>query len=419
MLRKTQVDIKFDRVQSITTQQNIVFRLFRLITIKLDTAGSAKQEGNLPAVNIALAESLKARIRQDSGAVDSGVDEGLDEADVSQVVERKRLLLSLGAFDMIRIGLSSNRALILLVFLGPIIEKFDQEVAESIDESVVVAAVDGAQTSVETGAAFIAMMVIGFLLFLTLASIVGAFLRYYRFELVADDRVYRSSGGLLTRHEHAINAEKIQSVVINQNIVLRIFNRYRMRAKQASSGKPGKEQSFVVPICEPADLPMLAQEFFGDEFPDVTLDPTDQVFHSIDKHYIRSRILLTGILPASVVVGLFSIVLGWTALIFLLWIPLDSLIVLRRYRRFGVLATPDGMVVRRGFVGYRVTSFLHRKIQRINVTQTVLQRGRGLATLRFFHASGSVKVPYINLQRANELRDYALYKIESSTLAWH
>ena len=48
VLRKTQVDIKFDRVQSITTQQNIVFRYFGLITIKLDTAGSAKQEGNLP-----------------------------------------------------------------------------------------------------------------------------------------------------------------------------------------------------------------------------------------------------------------------------------------------------------------------------------------------------------------------------------
>jgi len=55
VFKKTQLDIKFDRIQAINTQQNVVYRYFDLVTVKFDTAGSAKQEGNLPAIKSELA----------------------------------------------------------------------------------------------------------------------------------------------------------------------------------------------------------------------------------------------------------------------------------------------------------------------------------------------------------------------------
>ena len=63
VLKKTQLDIKFDRIQAINTQQNIIYRQFDLVTVQIDTAGSAKQEGHLPAIKSSLADSLKTRIR--------------------------------------------------------------------------------------------------------------------------------------------------------------------------------------------------------------------------------------------------------------------------------------------------------------------------------------------------------------------
>ena len=45
VIKKSQLDIKFDRVQGINTQQNIVFRYFGLVTVSFDTAGSAGNEG--------------------------------------------------------------------------------------------------------------------------------------------------------------------------------------------------------------------------------------------------------------------------------------------------------------------------------------------------------------------------------------
>jgi len=417
VLRKVQLDIKFDRIQGITTQQNIVFRYFGLVTIKLDTAGSAKQEGNLPAVKMAFADSLKTRIRKEIRTADRGSESKSGDADSSE--DTHRTLLTLNWFDMLRIGLSSNRALILLVLLGPFMNQIGKDVEENIDESTVEAIVEGAQSGVNFGAGFVMLAIVGFLMILVMASIAGAFLTYHRFKLIADEKVLRSSGGLLTRHEHSINYAKIQSVVIDQNIVMRLFKRFRMRARQASSGKSALAKSFTIPLCKKDQLPMLAREIFGREFPDVILDPTDSGFLPVDKRYVRSRVLLTGVLPATIVIALVAIPAGLPALTLLLWIPVNYLIVRRRYKRFGVRVTPDGMAVRRGFIGFRVTSFLHRKIQRINVTQTVTQKRKGLATLRFFLASGSVKVPYIDLHQANQLRDFALYKIESSALAWH
>ena len=77
------------------------------------------------------------------------------------------------------------------------------------------------------------------------------------------------------------------------------------------------------------------------------------------------------------------------------------------------------MVLRKGFIGYQTSAFLYRKVQRISVTQTLFQERKGLATIRFFLASGSLRIPYVDFQMAKDLRDYILYKVESSQRPWH
>jgi putative membrane protein len=89
------------------------------------------------------------------------------------------------------------------------------------------------------------------------------------------------------------------------------------------------------------------------------------------------------------------------------------------YRKYGYQVVEDGMLLRRGFLGYRVVAFVHRKVQRISVTQSLPQKRKGLATLRIFLASGPIKLPYVDFEMAKQLRDYVLYKVESSQLAWH
>ena len=415
VIKKTQVDIKFDRIQAINTQQNFIYRAFDLVTVKFDTAGSAKQEGHLPAISTELADSLKERIRQESGNIAVAV----EAEDGEQEPEPTRSILQLGARDMVKIGLSSNRALIFLVLLGPIIEKLGEDVEENIDETAITSAIEAGQFSLSSGIGFGLLIVFGFLLFLVVASIIGAFLRYHNFVLVTDKEVFRSTGGLLTRHEHSVNFAKIQAVFATQNPMLRLFRRFRLRAKQASSGKPGKDKNFDIPLCEPDNFRAIADEIFKDELQGIDLNPRTGDFKRISPRYMRSRIILTGVLPALALSGLISLAAGFYALVLLLWIPLNAFLVWTMYRKYGYQVVEDGMLLRRGFLGYRVVAFVHRKVQRISVTQSLPQKRKGLATLRIFLASGPIKLPYVDFEMAKQLRDYVLYKVESSQLAWH
>jgi len=415
VIRKTQLDIKFDRIQAINTQQNVIFRAFDLVTVKFDTAGSAKQEGHLPAIKTTLADSLKERIRR----VSPGKEIQAEAEDEDQVSPTERTILQLGASDMVRIGLSSNRALVFLVFLGPVLDSLTEDIEENIDESTLASAIEAGQFTLSSGISFALMIVFGFIAFMVAASIIGAFLRYHNFVLVSGSDVLRSTGGLLTRHEYSINFAKIQSVFATQNPALRLFGRLRLRAKQASSGRRGRVKHFVIPLCEPAQLPSIAEKIFSDEFQSANLDPQSGDYTRISPRYVRSRVILTGVLPALALTGLTSLDAGFSALVFLLWIPVNGFLVWTIYRKYGYRIEADGMLLRRGFLGYRVVAFVHRKVQRISVTQTITQKRKGLATLRVYLASGSIKLPYVDFEMAKQLRDYVLYKVESSQLAWH
>ena len=422
VFRKTQLDIKFDRVQAINTRQSFIFRAFGLVTIMLDTAGSGKQEGHIPAVKTAISDSLKERIQRTAPARPEFDEAENDEGNASGHNGTSRRLLWLRARDIVRIGLSSNRALIFLVFLGPLLEQLGNTVEEGIEEGIEngsLAASEVAQAGVAIGVGYVIMIVFAVMLFLVAASVIGAFLRYHRFELVSDNRVLRSTGGLLTRHEHSINLTKVQTVVVRQNIVLRLFRRFRLQARQASSGKAKASKSFIIPLCSADQLTDLAGEIFGEEYRGAVLDPAATDFLPVAIQYFRTRALLIGVLPAVALTLALAIPTGFYSLLFLLWIPAAGYVSWRQFKGYGISIANDGLAVRRGFLGYQVSSFLHRKVQRISLTQTTLQRRKGLATLRFYLASGSIKLPYVDFQKACQLRDYVLYRVESSQAAWH
>jgi putative membrane protein len=418
VFKRTQLDIKFERVQAVNTEQNVVFRMLGLLTVSFDTAGSSGQEGYLPAVRAKSARELRDRIRRAPKHISDAADSG------EQVYRRDataRTLLRLTPGDMVRIGLSSNRVFLLVVLIGPISEYVEQELGEIVEESAVVEFLTRVQTGLMSGLAFGLLLALGILVLLFSISIAGAFLRFHRYELVTDEDVLRSTGGLLTRHEHSVNRSKVQSLHASQHVVLRLFRRFRLRARQASSGGvAGRRSDFIVPICTGGLLADLSVEFFPQEFTGLSLDPRAPGFRRISPYYVRSRIVLIGIVPALLATAVFWTSSGVAATAALLWIPACAIIVWQTYRRYGILYGQDGLALRSGLIGFRVVAWLHRKVQRVSITQSPFQRRRQLATVRIFLAAGpAIRIPYMEHEKAKALRDYVLYRVESSEVAWH
>ena len=411
VIKKKQLDIKFERIQGINTTQNIVYRYLGLVTVAFDTAGSAGNEGNLPAVTREFAEALRARI--------SGTSIG-EQAGLAEDEPAANALVLLDWRDMIRIGLADRRALLLLAFIGPLLERVEDNVEQAAADFVTRAAAYGLQIDISNGfwlgLAFALLLVV----ILLLTSVVAAFLRFHDFHLFLNGRTLRSTGGLLTRHEHSMDLGKIQTLRLQQGIVQRWLGRYRMTARQAvSGGRQRKQKIFDIPVVTSALADQLRKRLLAPEGGVLTQDPTSPLFAAVSPYYMRSRILFIGLLPALIASVVFWTELDAASLLFLLWIPVSVALAYRIWRRAGYLHDDNEIVRRSGLLGFGTVGLLFRKIQRVTITQSRYQRRKDLASLRMYMASGSVRIPYIDHAKAKQLRDYILYKVESSQKAWH
>ena len=411
VIKKKQLDIKFDRIQGINTEQNIIYRALGLVTINFDTAGSAGNEGNLPAVTRAFADALRTRI---GGTVPG------EETAEPVAKPAAAALVSLDWRDMVRIGLADRRALIVFAFIGPLIEQLDENIEEFIADFVQSAAANGVHFDTTGGVTIGVVVVAALALVFILVSIGAAFLRYHNFEVLLDGRTLRSQGGLVTRHEHSMDLGKIQTIRLQQGIIQRWLKRYRMTARQAISGRKHRSgKVFTIPVVTAELADELRLRFLRPEAGRLTQDPYSDRFVPISPHYLRSRILFAGVIPALVALVALWQIIGAVALAFLLWVPVVTAAAYRNWKRAGFMHDDHEIVRRSGLLGYRTVALLFRKVQRITVTQSRYQRRKGLASLRLYMASGSVRIPYIDHDLAKQLRDFVLYRVESSRLAWH
>jgi len=412
VFKKKQLDIKFDRIQGINTEQNIVYRYLDLVTVSFDTAGSSGDEGNLPAVPSAFAGALREKIGrplQRASAVDA-----------PETIVESEPLLALTWRDMIPIGLADKRALLVLALVSPLLDRLGDEV-DSVIANTFESATQGAmQFGIVGGVWMFVTIGIGVILLLAMISIAAAFLRYHNFELFLDGNTLRSHGGLLTRHEVSMDLGKIQTLRLQQGIILRSFSRFVMTARQArSSHKNDSSKNFTIPVVTEELATALRRRFLKQEGRGLIQIPTSSRFSAISKYSMRMPILINVLAPLLVTAITYSVEEDPAALLFLLWIPVSLLHIVKTWQHAGYHYTDEGLVRRSGTLGYRTVALLYRKVQRVTVLRSPLQRRKGLATLRVYMASGSVRIPFIEHATANRLRDYILYKVESSDKAWH
>lgn len=411
VIKKKQLNIKFDRIQGVNTEQNPVYRLLRLVTVTFDTAGSAGSEGGLPAVTRNFADALRATIGRKSSE---------PATDDAESAPPSAALLRLDWRDMIRIALADRRALIIFAFIGPLLEQMGDQVENIVERALQSATLEATRLGIGSGLLIVGLLVLGVIVLLAVFSIVSAFLRYYRFELLLDGHTLRSSAGLLTRHEHAMDLQKIQTLRLQQGIVQSWLGRFTMTARQAISGRrQQRAKVFTIPVLTADTADRLRVLLLAPGAGRLTQDPRSDLFVPVSRYYLRARILYGGLVPALFLTVALTTVFGLIGLAGVLWLPMVSLLSWRSWQRAGYLHDDDELVRRSGLLGFRTVGLLFRKVQRVTITQSHFQRQKRLASLRLYMASGSVRVPYIGLATAEQLRDYILYKVESSQQAWH
>lgn len=140
--------------------------------------------------------------------------------------------------------------------------------------------------------------------------------------------------------------------------------------------------------------------------------------HGIHKIYAFRRMLMAGLPWALILTTIAYFWISGYSFLFFLWMPYVYLINTIYRKKFRFYVSPEAFQVNSSAWGKESKIAQWHKIQYVQLNQSLYQRRRQLATIIVHTAGGKIRVPYIDLELARTVKNYALYKIESATKSW-
>ena len=392
---KKTITLPLNKIQAVHVEQTLLHNLLNAARLSFDSAGSEKLEVKIHAINKREAEDFKRFI------LHSRNDDVSAEA---LAVPPEQVLVRLDAKDLFKLSISANHleALVLmLAFFLSMIEQlkdiFNAEYSKfmnwvyQLNRSPLSALLAG----------LIAALAVS-----VIVSTVRVLIKYFDFRISRTEKGFFIHTGLLNIQEKMVPFSKIQFISWKANWIRRQMKLYLLNFHAVGYDDIKDKLRVRVPVTNESMIPVLLEQYHP-------LLPTENITpYRIHPAYVARRILLTGLLPAAIIILAGFYFFGWTTLWSLLWIVVISIASVLFQKKFRLWTDVDALQIRRGFLGIEELVLKWNMIQSVTLEQSIYQEGRQLATIVLHTAGGQVKIPYIKLPQAREIMNYALYKVE-------
>ncbi len=372
--------ISFERIQTVQVSAGVIQRLFGLVKLQVETAGSgSKAELSLPAVSRAKAEALQMILQNTTGFKPAVA----DEADLQKFQLTTSALLLLGS--------TSNSLGVVLAGMLAVVSQLDKVIpGQNIWERFEKYA---SHVLSETVGTIILILAAVFLL-AWLLSLLGNIILFGGFTLIRDGDNLKISRGLLEKKQLTIPIRRIQAIRLVEGILRQPLGMVSIKVVTISNTGEKGEGNVIMPIIALNQ----AEDFLRQIVPEfwVSLDTNPLPLRS------RMRYILINLIPALVMVILASYFLPYGYLsLFLL--PLAFGLGYLQYRDAGLKLQDGKLIIRSRTLG-RVSTIIPRpKIQSLSITHTYFQARKKLTTLKISIASGTVAT-WVNLVGMDEKR---------------
>lgn len=421
VLRKKQLNLPFSRIQNVRLQQPLYYRPTGHLCLQLDTAGSNQQEAQLAALPRALATELQQAIYavQQQNPQQTADPEQPVQPETVKTTSDERLLCQRSVGDLVLYGISNNRVMLALglaapfynqltSLLGDLFKRLGLDISHWFNPEQ--------QSWFWLGLAVLALTML-IMLLITLFSIAASVLSYYQFTLVRSEDRYIRRSGLLTRHEISMKPSRLQWIRLQQDWLDKVFGRCNLRYEQVQapmSNAQGHAEHGKIMV--PALYPSEAQQLLSEAYPDQQLPEIN--FRPVNWRFVLPSLLLFW-LPA---LGISQWALRPDdALLANLLLPLFALLLallLLRWHRFGYATDEHYLYLRRGVIGVDYFCVPLYKLQQVARQQHWLMRRARLRHLQLVFASGSLTIPYMPAEDAEQIANDALYQAQSSNKGW-
>ena len=416
VFKKERLTLKFSRVQNVNIAEPFYFTPVNLVNCIFDAAGSVTQEAVLPGVTKAYAQQMRKQIF--AFKAQQQPDEQTPSSEHFEAENSLRITNK----EIAKFGLMSNMAILAMAAIAPFIN-----VLVDFLEQQIIAKVEGfyqQELGLLASAATFAMITLIALLVLTavMLSVGMSLIRFYNFELYFKGQKFKRIAGLLERHQLSMSMDKVQSIVIKQNLMGRLLKRFTVECLQASSGgiaagvaAKKNKQTLVLPVLNSEQVDSVCQWIYP------WFNSKKLQFNGAEPALLYKNLSFYALIPSAIVL------LGCYLGDFNAWLSLGVLLVLAglvtlAYQRYGYYLHEDNgrfyMVVRKGMIGVHYRVFELYKAQSARSISTYFMRRAGLKSLYIQLASGFAFMPYIKQQDADYIIDFTLYQAESTQRNW-
>lgn len=409
-LKKVRIAIPYERIQSVNSKQNVLQQLLKVQTIEIDTAGSAKKEVQLIAIDSETAILLQEQLshRKKSGAQ---TDSEGDTEPAAQQEPEKKLILRLDFGDLIKIGISENHlksAVLVLV----LVSGFIQQIQDVSKDFLANYEDDVKSYMLQAGVMMIVSVVIFVLLVGTIYSMLRVILVYFNLSFYKVHDRFQLKQGLLNKKEWTIPYTKIQVFVWGTNPLRKIMDFVTLQFVLAASSNYDQKQNILVPGVSSKKKEQVMNEIFGVERVDAILR-----FKPRNIFFIR-HFLLWGLFPV-----VLAAIFFYNELAFLIagpaWLILFAVIASLKKKKHELRLSENHIESVRGIVGEQIAVMMQFKVQSVKFKQSIIQQWRGSATIILYTAGGfSIRIPFMEYQDAVHLYNLLLFKVENSQEAW-
>ncbi len=404
ILKKKNTSISFDRIQNVNFKQNLIQQLINVYEVSIETAGSKDTEIAIKALTFEKAEVLKKELSQVKKTI--------------EVVEdiKPKPLLKINFKELLKVSLTENHLQNLLVFVALVFGVLQQlndvfkglNSEDVLDNYTDVNPADIFNSLIVFAILFLLLIVIG-----VLSSFVRILLFHFNLTLFIKEESFDITQGLLTKKSIILSKGKVQNIIVSTNPIKKKLGISFVTFKQAVSGKV-KQQNKLIRIigCKTAQIKTIKELLYANSTADSDKYVPNKYF--IFRMYFRSSIGL--LLVNSIILFLIQdTTLLWTNLFFL---PLTILLIQLKYKKAFYQFNQELLLVGNGRIETHITYLPFFKVQNIKMKQTIFQKRKNVVNLVLQTASGKVRIPCVEKERAIKLYNYILYKVESNQESW-
>jgi putative membrane protein len=408
ILQRKKTSIPFSKIQTINFEQNIIHQLFSVLKLKIDTAGSDKNEFEFHAIESEKAHALRTLILHEKKIMQIADQTDINLANTTSSHATYRQIMALSLTDLLKVGLTENHIRsggLILLFVFWTYQNL-QEVGVDVDEY-------SEQLPIwEPGLYFLIFFSFLIIIISIFISLVRTVINNFDLQFLRSQYGFKVVSGLFTKKEVSASDHKIQHISWSDNLLKRLVGFKDLRLNQASSTELNAKQNINIPGCNETHIKGVVATLFGDR--DFSAFP----MQGIDRRYFTRFATIVGLLSllSTVLTAYYFSILNASIILLLSFYLILSRYISYTKKAYGY---DDSVIyIKGGVFGDSAEILPMYKVQGVNIHESPYQTSNQLCSITLHTASGNIRIPYISRNEGSKLADLLIYKVEIDKRRW-